>query len=112
MIYHEANQPKFISFERAGGLRRNAKYRPLQIETQNRNRWRRPSGAVFLWLGVEGFVGPGTGLAGDSIGDSLGHNGCKISACFQISDREWKEPPGGIGVVAPDHQAEWTAVHG
>jgi hypothetical protein len=114
MIYHEANQPKFICFERAGGFRRNAKHRPLQIDPrmQNRNRRRRPSGAVFLLLGTEGFVGPDTGLAGDPIGNSFGHTGCKISACFQISGGEWKEPAGGIAVVAPNHQVEWTTVHG
>ena len=104
MFYHEANRPKFISFKRAGGFKRDANYRPLQIETQNRNGWRRPSSAVFLWVATEGSVGPIAGLAGDSIGNSLGHNGCKIPACYQISAREWKEPPGGIGVVAPTIQ--------
>jgi len=98
-------------FERAvaGGFRHDAKYCPLQIGMQNRNRWRRPSGAVS-W--TEGSVRAITGLAGDLIGNSFGHTGCKISACFQISDGEWKEPSGGIGVVAPDSQVEWTAVHG
>jgi hypothetical protein len=108
-IYHEANQPKFMCFERAGGFGRNATCRPLQIDPrkENRNHWRRPSGA----FGAEGSAGPIAELAEDPIGNSFGHNGCTISACFQISDGEWKEPPGGIGVVAPDHQVEWTTVH-
>ena len=85
-LMHEA-QPESICFECAGGFRRDAKYRPLQIDPriQDRNRWSRPSGALF---GTEGFVRAITGLAGDPIGNSFGRTGRKISACFQISDGE------------------------